>query len=96
MKRFLLTTFAAIAMAIPAFTETPVYLDDSYPIEQRIEDALSRMTLQEKNQHYPCAVKIQCARRSSSWNTGTLVYRRADGYPSRSEMGRMGPGEMEQ
>ncbi|MCM1501774.1 MAG: glycoside hydrolase family 3 C-terminal domain-containing protein [Bacteroidales bacterium] len=26
----------------------PVYLDDSQPIEQRIEDALSRMTLEEK------------------------------------------------
>lgn len=48
MKRLLLTTFAAIAIAIPAFTETPVYLDDSYPLEERIDDALSRMTLQEK------------------------------------------------
>ena len=28
--------------------QTPIYLDKSQPIEQRIEDALSRMTLQEK------------------------------------------------
>ena len=28
--------------------ETPVYLDQSKPIEQRVEDALSRMTLEEK------------------------------------------------
>ena len=26
----------------------PVYLDDTKPIEERIEDALSRMTLEEK------------------------------------------------
>lgn len=28
--------------------KTPVYLDDSKPIEERVEDALSRMTLEEK------------------------------------------------
>ncbi|MDD6252852.1 MAG: glycoside hydrolase family 3 C-terminal domain-containing protein [Bacteroidales bacterium] len=28
--------------------ETPVYLDESRPIEERVEDALSRMTLEEK------------------------------------------------
>lgn len=27
---------------------TPIYLDETQPIEQRIEDALSRMTLEEK------------------------------------------------
>ena len=27
---------------------TPVYLDDTKPIEERVEDALSRMTLREK------------------------------------------------
>lgn len=31
-----------------ATAETPVYLDDSADLEQRIEDALSRMTLKEK------------------------------------------------
>lgn len=30
------------------FAQTPVYLDDTKPVEQRIEDALSRMTLREK------------------------------------------------
>ena len=29
-------------------SEGPVYLDDSQPIEARVEDALSRMTLEEK------------------------------------------------
>lgn len=31
-----------------AQTETPVYLDKTRPIEERVEDALSRMTLEEK------------------------------------------------
>ena len=30
------------------FAQTPAYLDDSKPIEERVEDALSRMTLREK------------------------------------------------
>ena len=33
---------------ISASAQTPVYLDKNQPIEQRVEDALSRMTLQEK------------------------------------------------
>jgi len=36
-------TFTGYAQA-----QTPVYLDDTKPVEQRIEDALSRMTLEEK------------------------------------------------
>ena len=32
----------------PLMAQTPVYLDESKPIEQRIDDALSRMTLDEK------------------------------------------------
>ena len=39
-------------LAVCAFTahaqQTPAYLNESLPIEQRIDDALSRMTLQEK------------------------------------------------
>lgn len=41
-----------IAMALPLLTasaaELPVYLDENAPLEQRVEDALSRMTLREK------------------------------------------------
>lgn len=50
MKRFYL-----IASAVSLFfavscggSDVPVYLDDSKPIEDRVEDALSRMTLEEK------------------------------------------------
>jgi len=42
----LITLFSASSMA--QNTALPVYLDDSKPVEQRIQDALSRMTLEEK------------------------------------------------
>ena len=39
----------ALAASLPlAAQQKPVYLDENKPIEQRVEDALSRMTLQEK------------------------------------------------
>lgn len=37
-----------IASASVAMADTPVYLDRNAPIEKRVEDALSRMTLEEK------------------------------------------------
>ena len=46
MKKTLLLT-AVLAIATMAFAQTPVYLDNSKPINDRVEDALSRMTLQE-------------------------------------------------
>lgn len=48
MKRQLLTVFIALASILPALSDTPVYLDDTRSIEERVEDALSRMTLKEK------------------------------------------------
>ena len=51
MKRKILKviTFCAFLFCgMSASPQTPIYLDKSQPIEQRIEDALSRMTLQEK------------------------------------------------
>ncbi len=36
------------ALGSSAVAETPAYLDDSLPIEQRVQDALSRMTVAEK------------------------------------------------
>ena len=52
MMKTLATVFAsvvALSAAIPARAQhTPVYLDASKPVEQRVEDALKRMTLDEK------------------------------------------------
>ena len=38
----------AVVASQTALAEIPVYLDDSKPIEERVEDALNRMTLREK------------------------------------------------
>ena len=52
MKRSLITLFVLSAMAFVGCKSTesnlPVYLDLEKPLEERVEDALSRMTLEEK------------------------------------------------
>lgn len=47
MSKFFLSFFL-LTLPFLAFAQQPVYLDDSQPIERRIDDAMSRMTLQEK------------------------------------------------
>ena len=48
MKKTMLT-LCSLAVTLGALAQpVPVYLDDTKPIEQRVEDALSRMTLDEK------------------------------------------------
>ena len=39
---------ASLLYAGSISADVPVYLDDSQPLEKRVEDALSRMTLKEK------------------------------------------------
>ncbi|WP_321332264.1 glycoside hydrolase family 3 C-terminal domain-containing protein [uncultured Bacteroides sp.] len=49
MKKQLITAFALLTLlGLPGKAQTPVYLDDTKPIEVRIKDALSRMTIEEK------------------------------------------------
>lgn len=49
MKNKLITTLAAVALTfVGATAAVPVYLDPSKPLEERVEDALQRMTLEEK------------------------------------------------
>ena len=38
----------SVITALPAFAQKPVYLDTGKPIEERVKDALNRMTLEEK------------------------------------------------
>lgn len=46
-NKFLATLFLACSISTVS-TQTPVYMDDAQPIEARVKDALSRMTLEEK------------------------------------------------
>ena len=48
MKHILTSCLLAMCTMTASAQQTPVYLDDTKPIEQRIDDALARMTLQEK------------------------------------------------
>ncbi len=48
MNRTVITSMALAAISFGAIAKTPVYLDRTAPIEARVEDALSRMTLEEK------------------------------------------------
>lgn len=49
MKKKQLWFTLALAVALPlSAQQKPVYLDENRPIEERVEDALGRMTLQEK------------------------------------------------
>ena len=46
-KKFLVTLSLVCSISIVS-AQTPVYMDDAQPIEARVKDALSRMTLEEK------------------------------------------------
>lgn len=48
MKKRLIISLLSLCPAAFISAQTPVYLDDSQPIESRVQDALSRMTLEEK------------------------------------------------
>ena len=47
MKKMILSAALAL-MTLPAMAQLPVYQDSSQPIEKRVQDALNRMTLEEK------------------------------------------------
>lgn len=48
MKHIITSCLIAISAMTAYAQHTPVYLDETQPMELRIDDALSRMTLQEK------------------------------------------------
>ena len=47
MKKTIIT-LCAVAMSLGGVAQIPVYQDETKPIEERVKDALSRMTLEEK------------------------------------------------
>ena len=47
-KMFAGVATVALMCSASAYAETPAYLDDTKPLAERVEDALSRMTLDEK------------------------------------------------
>ena len=48
MNKIIVTTLSLMITATTQAQSVPVYLDESKPMEQRIDDALNRMTLDEK------------------------------------------------
>ena len=71
----------SIMTALPVCAQKPVYLDTSKPIEERVKDALNRMTLEEKVR------MIQFGRCTPSRHSGSMGYRWSSRYPSGSIMG---------
>lgn len=47
MKKTIIT-LCVLAMSLANVAQTPIYLDETRPIEERVKDALGRMTLEEK------------------------------------------------
>lgn len=47
-RKLIILGMAISSIGVNATTEKPLYLDQTAPIEERVEDALSRMTLEEK------------------------------------------------
>ena len=73
-------SFPAMALWASAQKPTPVYLDVTKPIEERVESALSLMTTEEKVALCPCAVKIQLKRSCPAGDPGSLVIRWVSWY----------------
>ncbi len=48
MKKILTSVLLAFSILPATYAQLPAYLDENLPVEQRIEDALKRMTLEEK------------------------------------------------
>ena len=48
MRHIITSCLIAVCAMTAIAQHTPVYLDETQSIERRIDDALSRMTLQEK------------------------------------------------
>ena len=66
MKQFILSCVLSVTAIAPsqaqqANSQLPVYLDQTQPVEQRIDDAISRMTLAEKILILNSPTKTRCS-----------------------------------
>ena len=48
MRKVIIAGALSVILTGNVWAQTPVYLDETKPVEDRIEDALKRMTLEEK------------------------------------------------
>ena len=100
MKKFLLPAALMLTLFSCApkqqKTALPVYLDDTKPVEARVEDALSRMTLEEKVAVLHAQSKFSSAGVPRLGIPEILVHRRPSRNQGRSLLGRMGPGRLDQ
>lgn len=84
MKLHFLGLLLCIAVgAVGANAETLPYLNDSIDIEVRVEDALTRLTLEEKI----AIVEVHIAGCSSAWNTRPCSKRRTSRRARRIAVG---------
>ena len=77
----------SVITALPAFAQKPVYLDTGKPIEERVKDALNRMTLEEKVKMIHAQSKFSSAGVPPPRNSRSMGYRRSSWYPSGSVVG---------
>lgn len=79
----------SIAAVLPTMNmaQTPVYLDTSKPIEERVKDALSRMTLEEKIAMTHAQSKFSSPGVPPLRDSRSMGNRWPSRHPSRSIMG---------
>jgi beta-glucosidase len=60
-----------LIMNVFSFGQQPIYLDSKQPIEKRVDDLLSRMTLKEKigQLNMPCVYESPLGKDTSPWSS---------------------------
>ena len=86
LSRRIGTNIALLCLCVAVSAQ--VYLDASAPMEQRVEDALARMTLQENlDCAYPRTVQVLLPRCGTPRHTRAMVHRRTSRHPPRGVVG---------
>ena len=100
MKHTLVTLFSIMLLTLTsrslAQEPLPVYLDDSQPVEARIEDALSRNDLKGKNCYHTRPIEIQRTRFVPGWESRNCAQRRSARGAHGVCVGRLEPRRLDQ